>query len=315
MLLTIKDAYKIYTPILTDSLTWETHRSSSPGKITFEIVKTEEGIPLEEGQRVELTDGNTKVFKGYIFKIEESKAPTIKVTAYDQLRYFKNKDSIAYTKLTAGQLLQKIAGIYSLKVGKCDDTGYGITRVEEGTELFGMMQSCIEDTLIATGNMYVLWDDFGELRISALESLRVPVLITANNAGDYAYVRSIDDKFFNQIKLVYENDGNKEYYMIRDSESINKYGLLQLYETVQKKDGIKSYLDKLLKTFNNPVRTLNISQCMGDMRVRGGTSVLIPDTSSDEVKYHYMIVESAKHTWKDGVHLMNLKLMGGEING
>lgn len=304
-----------YAPILTDSLTWETYRKSSPSILRFEIVKTEAGVPLEEGMKVELTDGDLKLFRGYIFKIEESKDPVIKITAYDQLRYFKNKDSKVYNKLTTPELLKSIAKDYNLTVGSCDDTKVGISRVEDGVELFDMIQTNIEDTLMATGNLYVLWDDFGKLRISNIESLRVPCLISEDTAGNYTYVRSIDDEFYNQIKLVYDNDGDKEYYMTKDSKSINKYGLLQMYENIDTKDGVKQYLDKLIKTYGSPVRTLTVSDCIGDIRVRGGSSIIVPHTASGKTTYHYMLVESAKHTFRGGVHLMTLTLKGGDVNG
>ena len=314
MLLIIWQNEKEYSvPILTDSLTWDTYRKASPSVLKFEIVRTENGIALSEGMTVELTDGDSKIFKGYIFKIEESKDPVIKITAYDQLRYFKNKDSKVYDKLTTPELLKSIAKDYNLKVGECDDTKIGISRVEDGVELFDMIQTSIEDTLLATGNLYVLWDDFGSLRISNIESLRVPCLISEDTAGNYTYVRSIDDEFYNQIKLVYDNDGNKEYYMTKDSESINKYGLLQMYETVNTTDGIKQYLDKLIKTYGSPVRTLTVSDCIGDIRVRGGSSVIVPKTENGKTTYHYMIVESAKHSFKGGTHLMTLTLKGGDV--
>ena len=40
------------------------------------------------------------VFYGYVFKKSRSDNRLIKVTAYDQLRYFKNKDTISYVNKT-----------------------------------------------------------------------------------------------------------------------------------------------------------------------------------------------------------------------
>ena len=72
-------------------LSWE--RKGTPGKLTFSVVKTP-GLNFQEGDPVKLTVDGTPMFYGFVFIKSRDKDSTIDVTAYDQLRYLKNKDTI-----------------------------------------------------------------------------------------------------------------------------------------------------------------------------------------------------------------------------
>lgn len=75
-------------------------------------------------------------FFGFVFKQQRDKGQMITVTAYDQLRYLKNKDTIVYENKTADQFVQMVAADYSLNVGMLENTKYVIeSRVEENTSL------------------------------------------------------------------------------------------------------------------------------------------------------------------------------------
>ena len=75
-------------------------------------------------------DGDN-VFFGFVFKQNRSKDQIITVTAYDQLRYLKNKDTKVYEGKTAAQFVKMIADDFALNVGTLEDTGFVIeSRVE-----------------------------------------------------------------------------------------------------------------------------------------------------------------------------------------
>ena len=65
----------------------------STGSIDFELLKVDD-FTLSNGNAVYLYVNNNPVFKGYIFKYTITEKNTIKVTAYNQLRYLKVKDSL-----------------------------------------------------------------------------------------------------------------------------------------------------------------------------------------------------------------------------
>ena len=82
-----------FAPAVEDDVTWELNRKGAPGKLTFKVVK-DSTLQMVEGDEVSAQIDGTDFFFGYIFAKKRNKDNTISVTAYDQLRYLKNKDRI-----------------------------------------------------------------------------------------------------------------------------------------------------------------------------------------------------------------------------
>ena len=68
----------------------ETTRSGAASSLTFTVVK-DDTLNFHEGNPVSFRFNGSNVFYGYVFKKSRSDNRLIKVTAYDQLRYFKTK--------------------------------------------------------------------------------------------------------------------------------------------------------------------------------------------------------------------------------
>ena len=142
-------------------LTWE--RKGTPGRLDFTVVK--DGIiNFQEGNPVKLIVDGTPMFYGFVFTKKRDKGNTIDVTAFDQLRYLKNKDTITEEGLKASDLLKRLATDFRLNLGTVEDTGYTMeTVVEENQTLFDMIQNALDETLLNTKQLYVLYDDVGKL--------------------------------------------------------------------------------------------------------------------------------------------------------
>ena len=82
----------IYEPAVEDGIQWSTERKGSPGKLTFKVMN-DNALNITEGNPVSLIVDGQCVFYGYIFTKSRDKNQRISITAYDQLRYFKNKDT------------------------------------------------------------------------------------------------------------------------------------------------------------------------------------------------------------------------------
>ena len=197
---------QLQSPVIEGDIVWETSRRDSASSLTFTVVK-DETLNFHEGNPVSFRFNGANVFYGYVFKKSRSDNRLIKVTAYDQLRYFKNKDTISYTNKTYADVLKMLAADYGLKVGTVTDTKYKIPqRIEEGT-LFRYARQCQSDlTIINTGKVYVLYDDFGKLCLKPYESLLLPLYIDEDTAQGYSYTSSIDSDVYNRIKLAWDND-------------------------------------------------------------------------------------------------------------
>ena len=66
----------------------------------------------------------------------------------------------------------------------------------------------------------------------------------------------------------------------------------------------------MLKMYDGKRRTLSVSGAFGDIRVRGGSLVPVILTLGDVDAKSYLLVDKAKHTFKDGRHTMDLTLRG-----
>lgn len=313
----------LYSPVLEGGITWSTDRKGSPGQLNFTVVKNNSvnsgeyaDINFVEGDAVRLKIDDVEVFYGFIFTKKRNKDNTISVTAYDQLRYLKNKDTYVYKDKTASELIQMIASDFHLQTGVIDDTKFKIpSRVEDNTSLFDMIQNALDITLTNSERMYILYDDYGKITLKDIENMKLDVLIDETTADDFDYSSSIDSNTYNRIKLTYDNDktGKREVYMAQHGENINQWGVLQFFETLNEGEDGQSKADAYLSLYNKKTRNLSIKNAFGDIRVRAGSLLPVILHLGDMDLQTYMIVEKCKHELKDGMHLMNLTLRGGEF--
>lgn len=302
-----------YMPIVEEGIEWETERKSSPGKLSFKV-KYDESLKLENGNAVSFKVDDSKTFYGFIFSKKESKDKLITITAYDQLRYLKYKDTYTYTNKKASDVVRMLARDFNMNIGNIEDTEYVIaSRAESDKELFDIAQNALDLTITNTKQMYVLYDNFGKLCLANIENMKVPILVDKDTGEDYDYTSSIDNDTYNQIKLTYDNNdtGKREVYIAKDSSNINKWGILQYYESIDEKTNGKAKADALLQLYNKETKNLKIKNVLGDVRVRAGCLIGVQLTLSDTKVQSFMLVEKVKHTFNNKEHLMDLTLRGG----
>ena len=312
----------LYSPVLEGGITWSTDRKGSPGQLTFTVVKdnsnTDEydNLNFTEGDAVRLRIDDVDVFYGFIFSKKRNKQNTISVTAYDQLRYLKNKDTYVYEDKTASEVIQMISSDFHLQTGVLENTEFKIpSRIEENTSLFDIIQNALDLTLQNQKKMFVLYDDFGKITLKDIENMKLDVLIDEETAEDYDYSSSIDSNTYNKVKLTYDNDktGTREVYIAQHGENINQWGVLQFFETLNENENGQAKADALLELYNKKTRSLSIKNAFGDIRVRAGSLIPVILNLGDVKIQTYMLVEKCKHEIKDELHLMNLTLRGGEF--
>lgn len=311
---------KAYIPAVSEGIEWSTERRSSPGKLTFRGVKDQE-LSFREGAAVRMKVDGKPVFFGFVFTKRRDKDQLIEVTAYDQLRYLSNKDTIVYEGRTASQLVRMIASGFSLNAGVLEDTGFVIaSRIEENTSLFDMIENALDLTLQNSKEMFVLYDDFGKLTLKNIASMRVGepgayLMIDEETGENFEYTSSIDSSTYNKIKLTYDNEdtGKREVYIAQDSAHMNQWGVLQYFDTLQKGENGQAKADALLKLYNSKTRNLKIVHALGDTRVRAGSMVVVNLALGDINIKNFMLVESAVHTFNQDEHFMDLTLRGGDF--
>lgn len=311
---------KVYQPAVEEGIEWTTQRAGTPGKLTFKVLK-DDILDFTEGSAVRLKVNGDEVFYGFVFTKSRQKDQIITVTAYDQLRYLNNKDTKVYEGKTATQFIQMLAADYRLNVGDMEDTGYVIaSRVEENSSLFDMIQNALDLTLTNTGNMFVLFDSFGKLTLKSLGKMRVGdgdnyLMIDEETGENFDYKSSIDSQTYNKVKLTYDNEetGTREVYIAQSGENMNKWGILQYFDTLQKGENGQAKADALLKLYNKKTRNLKIQNAFGDNRVRAGSLIVVNLALGDMSVKNFMLVEKCVHTYNESEHWMTLTLRGGEF--
>lgn len=310
----IQNGDKLYFPCVLDGITWETERYGSPGKLSFKCMY-DAALVIEEGNAVNFKWNGINVFFGFIFEIKRSKEPVLTITAYDQLRYLKNKDTYVITGQRADQVVSLMVQDFRLNPGTFENTGYVIPSLtEDNKSLFDIVQDCLDQTLMNTGDMYVLHDDFGHLSLSHVRSLTRNILIDAETGQNYDFTTSIDDTY-NKVKLYYDNEdtGQRDIYLVQDSVNMNKWGVLQFFEKLDEGENGQVKAEALMKLYNKKTRKLTVKSAIGDVSVKAGCMVpVILDLGLASVS-SMMLVESCKHTFGENENWMDLTLRGGNL--
>lgn len=301
---------------VASDITWKTSRIGKPGGLEFTLIKNglyqDPAFQYNNGDIVSVRKDGVNVFRGYIFSIDTGRDEAVKITAYDQIRYLMNKQTYAFENVTAAEVLKKIAGDFQLKLGRVEDTRYRIpAMLEDGQTLIDIICKALTLTLIHGGENYFLFDDFGELSLrKSSDHLLDFYLGTRSLMVDYSASRSIDSDTYNRIKLYKDNNstGKREIYEIQDSSTIAKWGILQMYESVDENKNtaqINELLTNLMILKNRETKSLKL-EAIGDTRVRAGCYVLVV---IEEFNINQpFLIEECTHRFDGANHTMSLEL-------
>lgn len=305
-----------YLPKIKDEITWETSRRGNPGKLTFTVVK-DTVTNFQEGNHVTLSVDGKEIFHGFVFTKSRTKEGYISVTAYDQLRYFKNKDTLMIQPGTASDVIRQLAKTYEFTCGEIEETGYALpSKPEQNQTLFDMILHALDDTWMANQGLYILYDDCGKITLKNIDSMRVDYLINQETAENFDYSSSIDGDTYNSIRLIYKNEKEKDPHPFTAVSDYNKerWGLLQYFEELKSPENAQQKADALLKLYNHKTRNLSIKGVLGVIDVRGGSLVPVSLDLGDIVANTYMLVEKVTHKLTEEEHYMDLTLIGGDFS-
>lgn len=313
----LSNGYVDMTPIVEDGIKWETERKGTPSKLTFRVYMAKnDGLVFEEGDMVALKSINDKsLFSGYIFTKKQNKDGWVDVTAYDQLRYLKNKATYVFTKKRASDLVKMIAQDFKLHIGNIQSTPYVIgERVEDNQSLFDIIQNALDLTLIHTGKQYFLYDENNKLYLKDMATNNtLSTVITNSTAEDFEYSSSIDEETYNEIELYYDNKetNKREYYNEGSASTINRWGVLRYTESIQNPTNAKNRAKKMLELYNRKTKKLKVKGAFGDPNARAGKLIPVELDLGDTKISNAMVIEKATHTFSHNNHTMDLTLSDG----
>lgn len=305
----------LITPLITGTVSVTRYRTSQPAKLTFSCVDIE-GVTYSPGDAVALRWDNADVFYGYIFKISSSDA-TVKITAYDQLRYFKNIDSFTYSGKYS-ELVDYLCRKYGLDEGTIEDTGYDIPkRIEQGS-LFDICATASTLTLLSQKRHFILFDDFGKICLRDLDNMMLNLYVDGECLEKWDYSESIDSGVANKVIVAVDDKstGVRNLYTADDPKTMKKWGTLTKYETqsdVTPEMAI-SRAKSLLSLYNRPEKKLKLQNVIGDPAVRGGSSFIVELWVGNGTRVRqFVVVDQVEHRFDDARHLMDMTVFGGEL--
>ena len=311
MVLTIQHNGTLFEPPVEEGVEIEWERTGSPGKLTFTVLKTE-GVDFSEGDPVCFYYDKKPVFMGYVFKKSRDREQQIEVTCYDQIRYLKNKYTYIFENKTASQIISALCNDFNLSTGIMDNTGYVIPAIsKENISALDIALDVLEETLLNTGNMFVLYDDFGKINVKNCANMMSTTLIYEQSAENFDYSSSIDDETYNNIVLYYKGDDNTIQIFTASSEArIREWGTLRYFEEVDNPTSAQNKANALLNLYNKKTRELTIDGAFGDVTVRGGTLIPVKLNLGDINVNNYMLVEKVTHKFNKDHYTMDLTLEG-----
>ncbi|MNI05634.1 hypothetical protein D3C73_585910 [compost metagenome] len=312
-----KDGHLWQVTELVSDVSWKTSRIGKASSVDLTLVRgglyENKHFKVNPGDIIRIYQDDVPMFYGYIFTINSSRDEDIQIMAYDQMRYLLMDDFCIFVNKTATEIISKLASDYELKVGELADTGYVIPHMlEDGTKLLDMICKALDKTLIATKQLFVFYDDFGQLTLRNAEDMTVNVSLGDQSlVVDYKQKRSIDSEVYNVVQILRENKetGIRERHILQDSANIAKWGRLQLFQKVDEKKNvaqINEILNNTMALKNREQRSFSMD-ALGDLRIRAGcyVSVNIAELDLNE----RFLVESCTHKFDGAEHTMSLELM------
>lgn len=288
-----------------------TERCGMPGRLTFSALA--EGMEaVKEGGCTTMQLDGARIFQGYIFSIAEEGDGLLRLTAYDQLRYLKNRDSYVFPDATAAEIVRMIGGDYGIRLGEICDTGHVIpAHVEDNAGLMDMMQSAIDATLAATRELYVLYDDCGRLTLRNVQSMQVGMMIDGESCTGYSQSSSIDSQCYNRVKLLCEDaEQGRRLFISGDGARQEEWGTLQYFERIGDAGGAQARADALLALYCDRACSLKVDLALNDARLRAGCVVPVQlETGRGRIS-GMMLVEKCRQIFEKGSGRTELTLRG-----
>lgn len=296
-----------------ESCQWTTNRTGQPGKFTFSVLKSPE-LKMAEGDVVRFSVDGQLQFYGWIFTRSEDRWGQVSVTCYDRLRYLKANASYAFYAMTTGDIIRQIAGDLQLDVGAIADTGYTIpSLIKENQTCLDIIQAAIEQTLLNTGKVFVLYDDGTGLALQEPANMMSDTLLGDKSlVTDYTYSSDIDKQTYNSIKLARPNEktGHADVYIQQDSDNIGRWGLLQYYEKVDSdlnEAQIKAQAAASLEYYNRVLKSLKLTS-LGVPGLRAGMMAYIKlENAGDAGVAQWVLLEKVSHKWENSLHTMDVE--------
>ena len=220
-------------------------------------------------------------------------------------------------KGTVKNLVQNMCTSLSLKTGTLEDTGYILPAIADMDKTWlDQINRAIYNSYhgMETHDLFCMRDEYGLVCLWNMRNLQLPLILGDDSlCMGYSWEKSIDEEFYNRIKIGWKSEKNGRFDIgtAVDQESVNKYGLLQYFETsssrIDNAEKAQKRANDMLKLYNHEKETLKM-ECLGDLRIRAGNSFF--GSIRDIELNNRLVVKKVTHDFIP-IHKMSVEVMLG----
>ena len=296
---------------VSEKVEFKTTRKGSAWSVKITLYNSTK-LAFEYGSPLAFKLDDKEVFFGYLTKIKYEKDTKTTLTFHDQIKYLLRNINFVAKDKNVNQIVSAIAGDFDLKIGELKAPAVTLSpQLKEDKKALDIIQEAMDETLVQSGELLVLYDKFGELTLTTPKNLPIQYIIGNESfMSSFEFEGSIEDSA-NIVRLIQENKETKkrEVYIYQDSYNIGAWGKLQYMKKVDEKatEGqIKQWGEMLLKMKNRPKETFSLKADIGSIDFLAGHAVYV-DVKDIEKKGWY-VIEEATHSFSAEKHTMEIKL-------
>ena len=293
------------TNLLTN-ITWSGDYKSCARKLEFSLVTsaTDINIPKIDIPLMSMIlfyEGNTELFRGFVYEREKSSDNSISFLCYDYCAKLNDiKVSYNIKNETASSIYNKFLTEYKLNKGDIVGASTPIKKVFLGATAYDMIMSAYTEEAKKTGKKYMVYTKGDKFYSSEKGNIKLKLAFEeGKNILSSNFKESVSD-MVNKVIIVDEN-GNKTSEVSND-EWLKTYGLFQ---EVYKKEENKDANSEAKAMLNSITQSCSLTG-FGDTACITGYGVQVKDNYTGLVGLFY--IDSDTHSWSGGEYTIDLEL-------
>lgn len=261
---------------------------------------------FNEGDIVVLKSNNKELLRGIIVDFSTDTLTKNDYTAYD-FGFYLNENQVFYkfNNQSASDCIKKMLNDFNIPIGNIENISFAITKIYNGDVVSDVIKDIIEQVKEGTGKNYYFEMIEGKFNLFNLDSLIAEYEVNNETIITVpSHSRSIKE-LKNSIVITDNSEDGAIIHTVKDSNSISKYGQLQMVHSVgdDEKDRSSTIASNLLKENNKVSKKLSFDVV--------GTFDLMPariiKVNLDKIKGNYKIT-SVNHKIESGTHITSLDL-------
>lgn len=290
-----------------DGITWSGDYQQVARKLELELLKPvndrNQNVRIPDtGDMVTLHADGSEVFRGVVWSRDLSESSQFaKMCCYDALIHLtKSETSHNLKGTTPAAATRLVCSEFGIPVGNLTDPQVRYSDAAMGKSPYDIIMTGYTEASKTTGKKYMPRMDGGKLGVIEKGAASVPlVLDTAVNVTNTQYNESLD-AMVNKV-IVYDDKGaivNTQ----QNAEWVALYGILQAaIQYDEKKDNAEAARKALV----DMEKKCSVD-ALGDIRATTGNAIRLRSGHTGLTGLFY--IDGDSHTWKNGVHEMNLTL-------